>query len=193
VIASPSLAPKLDGSIAGWCSVRANAARHFHDGGVRALTSQLCRRCLTAQRRDFACRGHWRRRGRRATLIDGLRFTLSEVLAKRKSLFLLTGVLKSVRVPTLVVVGEHNYVCSKASRLLAQLIPDATLKIIQASGHMSPLEQPAAFTPILKEFLSRAGPLATPSAAPAKSATQEIIKLNSRFCGISGNSYCAAT
>jgi 3-oxoadipate enol-lactonase len=94
----------------------------------------------------------------RATPIDGLRFTLSEVLAKRRSLFRLTGVLKSVRAPTLVAVGELNYVCSKASRLMAQSIPGATLKIIKNSGHMSPLEQPAAFTAALMEFL---GPVAS--------------------------------
>jgi pimeloyl-ACP methyl ester carboxylesterase len=93
----------------------------------------------------------------RATPVDGLRFTLSEVLAKRKSLFRLSGVLKSVRVPTLVLVGEHDYVCSKASRLMAQAIPGATLKVIAKSGHMSPLEQPAAFTAALMEFL---GPIA---------------------------------
>jgi pimeloyl-ACP methyl ester carboxylesterase len=90
----------------------------------------------------------------RATPIDGLRFTLSEVLAKRKSLFRLTGVLKSVRVPTLVLVGEYDYVCSKASRLMAQSIPSAALKVIKNSGHMSPLEQPAAFTAALLDFLS---------------------------------------
>jgi pimeloyl-ACP methyl ester carboxylesterase len=89
----------------------------------------------------------------RATPIDGLRFTLSEVLAKRKSLFQLTGVLKSVRAPTLVLMGEYDYSCSKAARLLAATIPDAALKIIKASGHMSPLEQPAAFTTALMEFL----------------------------------------
>ena len=92
----------------------------------------------------------------RATPIDGLRFTLSEVLAKRKSLFRLTGMLKSVRAPTLVVAGELNYVCSKASRLMAQAIPGATLKIIKNSGHMSPIEQPAAFTAALMEFLGAA-------------------------------------
>jgi 3-oxoadipate enol-lactonase len=89
----------------------------------------------------------------RATPIDGLRFTLSEVLAKRKSLFRLTEPMKSVRVPTLVLVGEHDYVCSKAARLLAQTIPNAQLKIIKGSGHMSPLEQPAAFSAALMEFL----------------------------------------
>jgi pimeloyl-ACP methyl ester carboxylesterase len=90
----------------------------------------------------------------RATPIDGLRFMLSEVLAKRKSLFRLTGVLKSVRVPTLVVVGEQDYACSKAARLLAQTIPNAALKIIEGSGHMSPLEQPAAFNAALMDFLA---------------------------------------
>jgi pimeloyl-ACP methyl ester carboxylesterase len=90
----------------------------------------------------------------RATPIDGLRFTLSEVLAKRKSLFRLTEPLKSVHVPTLVLVGEYDYVCSKAARLLAQTIPNASLKIIKGSGHMSPLEQPAAFTTALCDFLA---------------------------------------
>jgi 3-oxoadipate enol-lactonase len=89
----------------------------------------------------------------RATPIDGLRFTLSEVLAKRKSLFRLTAGLKSIQVPTLVMVGEYDYVCSKAARLLAQTIPSAQLKVIKGSGHMSPLEQPAAFSAALTEFL----------------------------------------
>jgi pimeloyl-ACP methyl ester carboxylesterase len=90
----------------------------------------------------------------RATPVHGLRFLLSEVLAKRKSLFRLTGVLQSVRVSTLVVVGQQDYVCSKAARLMAQTIPNAALKIIENSGHMSPLEQPAAFSAALMEFLT---------------------------------------
>jgi pimeloyl-ACP methyl ester carboxylesterase len=90
----------------------------------------------------------------RSTPINGLRFTLSELLAKRRSLFRLTGMLKSIRVPTLVMAGQRDYVCSKAARLMAQTIPSATLKIIDYSGHMSPLEQPAAFNAALLEFLS---------------------------------------
>jgi len=89
----------------------------------------------------------------RATPIDGLRFLLSEVLAKRKSLFRLSGLLQSIRAPTLVLVGQHDYMCSKPARLLAQSIPNATLKIIAGSGHMSPLEQPAAFNAALLDFL----------------------------------------
>ena len=92
----------------------------------------------------------------RATPIDGLRFTLSQVLAKRKSLFQLTGLLKSVRAPTLVLLGQYDYACSKAAGLLARTIPNVGLKIIANSGHMSPLEQPAAFSAALLEFLNEA-------------------------------------
>jgi len=94
----------------------------------------------------------------RATPIDGLRFTLSEVLAKRKSLFRATGVLKAVQAPTLVLVGQEDYACSKAARLLAETIPNAALKVIVGSGHMAPLEQPAAFNAALMEFLGGIGP-----------------------------------
>ncbi|MGA2944770.1 MAG: alpha/beta fold hydrolase [Xanthobacteraceae bacterium] len=92
----------------------------------------------------------------RTTPLHGLRFTLSEVLAKRKSLFRLNDVLKAVKAPTLVLVGQHDYVCSKASRLMAQTIANASLKVIEDSGHMSPLEQPAAFTMALLRFLDGA-------------------------------------
>ncbi len=103
-------------------------------------------------------RGGLRRRNHMAALIRatpnaGLRLTLSEVLAKRKSLFRATSVLKAVRAPTLVLVGEYDYNCTKAARLLAETIPNAALKVIAGSGHMAPLEQPAAFTAALLEFL----------------------------------------
>jgi pimeloyl-ACP methyl ester carboxylesterase len=104
-------------------------------------------------RRDLRRRNHMAALIR-ATPADGLRFTLSEVLSKRKSLFRATGVLRSIKVPTLVMVGQFDYVCSKAARLLAQTIPNATLRIIANSGHMAPLEQPAAFSAALLDFLN---------------------------------------
>jgi pimeloyl-ACP methyl ester carboxylesterase len=94
----------------------------------------------------------------RATPLDGLRFSLSEIVVKRKSLFRVGSVLQSIRAPTLVLVGEQDYMCSKSSRLLAQTIAGATLKVIKNSGHMVPLEQPAAFSAALLEFLDEAGP-----------------------------------
>ncbi len=106
-------------------------------------------------RRNSRCRDHMAALIR-ATPITGLRFTLSEVLAKRKSLFRLTGVLRSVQAPTLVLLGRQDYTCSKAARLLAATMPNAGLKVIEDSGHMVPLERPAAFNAALLEFLMRA-------------------------------------
>jgi pimeloyl-ACP methyl ester carboxylesterase len=108
-------------------------------------------------RRNVRCRNHMAALIR-ATPINGLRYTLSEVLMKRKSLFRLTSLLKSVRVPTLVMAGQYDYVCSKGTRVLAQTIPNASLKFIADSGHMTPLEQPAAFSAALMDFLTAAGP-----------------------------------
>lgn len=124
-------------------------------GDVDELVCEMLRSELfkVYARRDLRRRNHMAALIR-ATPLDGLRFTLSEVLAKRKSLFRLTGILKSIQAPTLVMAGQHDYVCSKAARLLAQSIPNASLKIIADSGHMSPLERPAAFNTALLEFLN---------------------------------------
>jgi pimeloyl-ACP methyl ester carboxylesterase len=122
-------------------------------------TDELVCEMLRSELFKVYARRNTRRRDHMAALIRatpaiGLRFLLSEVLAKRKSLFRLTGVLQTLRVPTLVMVGEQDYVCSKAARLMAQSIPNATLKVIANSGHMTPLEQPAAFSAALMDFLS---------------------------------------
>lgn len=134
-------------------------ARRWGDQIRRGDTDELVCEMLRSELFKWYARRNSRRRNHmaaliRATPIDGLRFTLSEVLAKRKSLFRATGVLQSIRVPTLVMVGEYDYVCSKASRLLAQTIPGAELKVIAQSGHMLPLEQPRAFNAALLEFLN---------------------------------------
>jgi pimeloyl-ACP methyl ester carboxylesterase len=126
---------------------------------ARGATDELVCEMLRSELFKVYARRNARRRNHmaaliRATPIDGLRFTLSEVLAKRKSLFRLIEPLKTVRAPTLVLLGEHDYVCSKTARLVAQTIPNASLKIIKGSGHMSPLEQPAAFSAALMDFLN---------------------------------------
>jgi pimeloyl-ACP methyl ester carboxylesterase len=126
--------------------------------GQRAIDELVCDMLRSELFKVYARRSARRRDHMaaliRATPIHGLRFLLSEVLAKRKSIFRLTGLLQSVRVPTLVVVGQQDYVCSKASRLLARTIPNASLQIIEDSGHMSPLEKPAAFSAALLGFLA---------------------------------------
>jgi pimeloyl-ACP methyl ester carboxylesterase len=89
----------------------------------------------------------------RATPPSGLRHTLGEILGKRRSLFRMTETLKSIKVPTLVVAGQHDYLCRNSSRLLADTIRGAAFSRIAGVGHMSPLEQPRQFSAIVRDFL----------------------------------------
>ena len=90
----------------------------------------------------------------RATPAIGLRHILTEVLAKRASLFRMTNALRALRVPTLVMAGRHDYVCRAPAHLLADNIPNAALAWIDDAGHMAPLENPRLFTARLQAFLT---------------------------------------
>lgn len=64
-------------------------------------------------------------------------------------------VLPTVRVPTLVVVGDEDRVTPPAaSAFLAEHIPGATLVTLPGCGHLSNLERPAAFNAALETFLA---------------------------------------
>jgi pimeloyl-ACP methyl ester carboxylesterase len=91
----------------------------------------------------------------RATPPIGLRHTLTEVLAKRKSLFRMTNMLRALQVPTFVMAGRFDNVCRVPAHLLADNIPNATLVWIENAGHMAPIENPGPFTARLESFLAR--------------------------------------
>jgi proline iminopeptidase len=62
--------------------------------------------------------------------------------------------LRDIGVPTLVLVGSHDWVCPPAaSRLLAASIPSARLIELGHSGHFCFSEQPAEFTAALTSWL----------------------------------------
>lgn len=65
-----------------------------------------------------------------------------------------TPLLGRIRVPTLVLVGEHD-VLSPPSEMqaLAGAIPGARFVVIPQAGHMAPLEQPAAVNGAIRQFL----------------------------------------
>jgi pimeloyl-ACP methyl ester carboxylesterase len=59
---------------------------------------------------------------------------------------------------TLVVVGEADSLTPPdQARAMAQAIPGARLAIIPGAGHLPPVEQPAATTRLLREFLGSLG------------------------------------
>jgi 3-oxoadipate enol-lactonase len=70
----------------------------------------------------------------------------------------LTGLLAHIRVPTLVIHGEHDTVVPLATgQTLAQAIPGGRFQVIEQAGHVSNQEQPHAFNAAVREFLGRLG------------------------------------
>lgn len=64
--------------------------------------------------------------------------------------------LHEITLPTLVIVGRHDWVCSPAaSRAIARGIPGAKLVELADSGHFGFSEQPAEFLAAVTGFLDR--------------------------------------
>ena len=62
--------------------------------------------------------------------------------------------LKTINVPTMIVVGEEDILTTAADgELMRQYIPASQLKIIPQAGHFAPYEQPEAIGPLLRQFL----------------------------------------
>lgn len=67
-----------------------------------------------------------------------------------------TPLLKDIKVPTLVVVGEDDKATPvDSARKMATTIPKAELAIIPGAGHVSNIEQPEAFNRALVDFLNK--------------------------------------
>lgn len=66
-----------------------------------------------------------------------------------------THLLHQITCPTFVIAaGQDRMRSVQESRTLCEMIPRASLKIIDNSGHMLPLEQPAALVKVIQHWLS---------------------------------------
>lgn len=64
--------------------------------------------------------------------------------------------LRQISVPTLVVVGQHDeFTPVSDAQLMYELIPDATLVVVEGAGHMPNLERPDVFNRELAQFLGK--------------------------------------
>jgi len=64
------------------------------------------------------------------------------------------GTMRKCKVPTLILCGEYDQLTPvKRHEFLAELIPDATLKIVTAAGHLPTLERPDVVNRVLAEWL----------------------------------------
>jgi pimeloyl-ACP methyl ester carboxylesterase len=69
-----------------------------------------------------------------------------------------TDVLAGTRVPALVIVGDEDELTPPAeAQAMAAVLPRAELVRIPGAGHLSAVEDPAAFTAAVREFVTRVG------------------------------------
>lgn len=67
-----------------------------------------------------------------------------------------TAVLSNVAVPAAVLVGEHDSVTPPAeAEQMAATLPDSSLSVIPGSGHLTPIENPAAVNEALLSLFTR--------------------------------------
>jgi 3-oxoadipate enol-lactonase len=59
-----------------------------------------------------------------------------------------------VVVPTLVLCGERDDANLPLGRSLAQALPNAEFEVVPRAGHVANLDEPAAFTSLVREFLA---------------------------------------
>jgi 3-oxoadipate enol-lactonase len=65
-----------------------------------------------------------------------------------------TSLLPAIRIPTLVIVGEHDAISpADEMRSMAAGIPNSRFVLIPAAGHMSPMENPTDVNAALRAFL----------------------------------------
>lgn len=98
----------------------------------------------------------------RPDLVDGARRMMSKMPALNISL-VQRGMaerpdsvadLKSINVPTLVVIGDEDILSTPADgELMRQSISGSKLKMIPKAGHYAPWEQPEAVGTVLRQFL----------------------------------------
>jgi len=76
----------------------------------------------------------------------------SRALQRRKDQ---QATLRKCRVPALVLCGAHDALCPvKRHEFMAELIPNATLRVMEQSGHLPTLEQPDETTFALREWMA---------------------------------------
>ena len=62
--------------------------------------------------------------------------------------------LKKIKVPTLVIVGRHDFITNVAmAEEMVKHIPHARLEIFEDSGHFALVEEPEKFYRVVKEFV----------------------------------------
>ncbi|MEQ8689367.1 MAG: alpha/beta fold hydrolase [Pseudomonadales bacterium] len=127
---------KNDAAREAWNKTAYQRAEAIERDGAGALEGRSAEQ-LTAEHKD----------------ITGLAYAARHMLTQATSRVI--ELLPDIRVPTLVVVGEDDEPFLAASSYMANKIPDATSVVVAQAGHAVNLDQPAAFTAVVLDFLRR--------------------------------------
>jgi 3-oxoadipate enol-lactonase len=80
--------------------------------------------------------------------------TLGHALAAMRDRPDLTSLLPSIRLPTLVIVGDADSITPPSvAEQMQRAIPGAQLAVIRGAGHLSPMEQPEQVNAAMARFL----------------------------------------
>jgi pimeloyl-ACP methyl ester carboxylesterase len=141
---------------ADWVAAAHGLADAAEQRGMEAFTDQASSNALFAR---YIAQGPHAERFIRSCLMThrarGVAHTAREVLSKRPTLYSLEAQLKALRVPTLLIVGEHDDPCVRVHAWMAKTLPRATAITIPGVGHLTNLEAPAVFNRAVVRFLSR--------------------------------------
>lgn len=144
---------------AAWIADTRAFAEAAERDGMEAFADMACANPLFGR---YIVRGAAAERFIRACLMThrahGIANTAREVLAKRPTIYALAPKLRALRVPTLLIVGEHDDPCVRVHRFMAEAIPRAASVVIPRVGHLTNLEAPDAFNRAVRRFLSSAAP-----------------------------------
>jgi pimeloyl-ACP methyl ester carboxylesterase len=85
--------------------------------------------------------------------------TIAHALAAMRDRSDHTATLGTIRVPTLIIVGQGDAITPPdVAQKMHQKIPGSRLEIILDSGHMSPMEQPERVNEVLLSFIKQVAP-----------------------------------
>jgi pimeloyl-ACP methyl ester carboxylesterase len=138
------LRPLLDAAAPLWALLVRGAISALHDTALRSFwhdPAKLTPEALARYRQNIQV-ARWER-------------ALWELIRTSHALNL-EGFLETIRMPTLVLTGEHDRtVSAEESVRLARALPNADLVTIAACGHLPHEEQPTAFLEAVRAFLRR--------------------------------------
>lgn len=83
----------------------------------------------------------------------GSALTYQGIQLKRPTIYALEEQLKTLQVPTLVMIGDEDEPCVEPAVFMKRTIPNAGLAVFPQSGHTINLEEPDLFNRTVSDFL----------------------------------------